>query len=144
MKALSIRQPWCWAILFAGKDVENRDWHPHRQNMRAALAYSIDGGSGQEIYLHASQGMTRREYDDFADLCCSTQIIAHMPRDISLPPFEDLPRGGIVGSFRISGIVAEYKSPWFFGPFGLVLHDAKPLPFRPCKGQLGFFEVPEE
>ena len=26
MKALSIRQPWAWAILHAGKRVENRDW----------------------------------------------------------------------------------------------------------------------
>ena len=26
MKALSIRQPWAWAILHAGKDIENRDW----------------------------------------------------------------------------------------------------------------------
>lgn len=25
--ALSIRQPWAWAILHAGKDIENRDWH---------------------------------------------------------------------------------------------------------------------
>lgn len=24
--ALSIRQPWVWAILNASKDVENRDW----------------------------------------------------------------------------------------------------------------------
>jgi hypothetical protein len=26
MKALTIKQPWAWAILFAGKDVENRSW----------------------------------------------------------------------------------------------------------------------
>ena len=26
MLALSIRQPWAWLILRAGKDVENRDW----------------------------------------------------------------------------------------------------------------------
>lgn len=24
--ALSIRQPWAWAILCAGKDIENRSW----------------------------------------------------------------------------------------------------------------------
>jgi hypothetical protein len=27
MKALSIRQPWAWAIIHAGKDVENRTWN---------------------------------------------------------------------------------------------------------------------
>jgi hypothetical protein len=26
MKALSVRQPWAWAILALGKDVENRSW----------------------------------------------------------------------------------------------------------------------
>ena len=26
MKALSIRQPWAWAIINAGKDIENRQW----------------------------------------------------------------------------------------------------------------------
>lgn len=24
--ALSIRQPWAWAIVYAGKDIENRTW----------------------------------------------------------------------------------------------------------------------
>jgi hypothetical protein len=27
MMALTIRQPWAWAIAAAGKDVENRSWH---------------------------------------------------------------------------------------------------------------------
>src|SRR5260370_1114928 len=26
MRALSVRQPWAWAIAAAGKDVENRSW----------------------------------------------------------------------------------------------------------------------
>jgi hypothetical protein len=26
MKALSIQQPWAWAIIHAGKRVENRTW----------------------------------------------------------------------------------------------------------------------
>lgn len=28
MKALTIRNPWAWAIFNAGKDVENRGWFP--------------------------------------------------------------------------------------------------------------------
>lgn len=28
MKALTVRQPWAWAIMHAGKDVENRTWRP--------------------------------------------------------------------------------------------------------------------
>ena len=26
MKALTIKQPWAWAILHGGKDIENRNW----------------------------------------------------------------------------------------------------------------------
>jgi hypothetical protein len=26
LKALTVKQPWAWAILFAGKDIENRSW----------------------------------------------------------------------------------------------------------------------
>jgi hypothetical protein len=26
MKALSVRQPWAWAIIYALKNVENRGW----------------------------------------------------------------------------------------------------------------------
>lgn len=26
MKALSVKQPWAWAIIHAGKDIEKRTW----------------------------------------------------------------------------------------------------------------------
>ncbi len=32
-------------------------------------------------------------------------------------------------------------SPWFTGPIGLKLAKARPLPFKPMKGQLSFFET---
>jgi len=31
MKAISLWQPWAWAILHAGKDVENRTWPTHHR-----------------------------------------------------------------------------------------------------------------
>lgn len=45
--ALSIRQPWAWLILHAGKDIENRTWQTYQRGWFA---------------IHASKGMTRREY----------------------------------------------------------------------------------
>ncbi|OVZ00252.1 hypothetical protein CDO47_35740 [Pseudomonas aeruginosa] len=39
------------------------------------------------------------------------------------------------------GCVDRCNSLWFFGRYGFELADAKPLPFQPMKGQLGFFEV---
>lgn len=55
-----------------------------------------------------------------------------------------LPRGGVVGVARIVDCVTEMDSSWFFGRYGFVLRDALPLPLIPCRGQLGFFTLPED
>lgn len=121
MKALSIRQPWAWLILNAGKDIENRDWHTHVRG---------------RVLVHAAKGMTRAEYEDAYDTAM------HINPSILFP---DLPlqRGGIVGSVEIVDCVEKSTSPWFFGRYGFVLRNPKPLPFTPWKGQLGFFDVPD-
>jgi hypothetical protein len=64
--------------------------------------------------------------------------------DIALPPFADLERGGIVGEAEIVDCVRESASPWFFGTYGFVLRNARALPFKPWRGELGFFEVPDD
>ncbi len=120
MKALSIRQPWAWLILHAGKDVENREW-PTRFRGR--------------FLIHASKGMTSDEYFDVA---------YQLYGKIVLPPFDKLERGGIVGSAELVACINDGASEWFYGPYGFILRDPTPLPFRPYKGQLGFFEVPDE
>lgn len=52
-------------------------------------------------------------------------------------PYGEL--GGIVGVAELVDVVTESASPWFSGPFGFVLRNARPLPFTPCRGALGFF-----
>lgn len=32
--ALSVRQPWAWAIIHAGKDIENRTWQAVNHGLR--------------------------------------------------------------------------------------------------------------
>ena len=59
-----------------------------------------------------------------------------------VPDFEQLDRGGVVGVSRIVDCVARHDSPYFFGPYGFVLADSRPLPFHPCNGALSFFDVP--
>lgn len=119
MKALSIRQPWAWLIINAGKDIENRSW-PTRFRGR--------------FLVHAAKGMTRAEYDDTAEWVALT-------RNIALPPMAELLRGGIVGAAELVDCVDDHLSPWYMGQKAFVLRDANPLPFVPYKGQLGFFEV---
>ncbi len=39
----------------------------------------------------------------------------------------------------IEGCVEHHPSKWFHGPFGWVLGKPRRVPFKPCKGQLKFF-----
>ncbi|MEQ9887649.1 ASCH domain-containing protein [Pectobacterium zantedeschiae] len=120
MKALSIRQPWAWLIANGYKDIENRSWNTKYRGT---------------VLIHASNGLTRREYEEV----CRTVIDVIIPVDI--PDFEEVARGGIVGIVTITGCVESSSSPWFFGPKGFTLSDARPLPFMPMKGKLSFFET---
>ena len=62
------------------------------------------------------------------------------PSGLKVPRRDELPLGGIVGAAEIVDCVTRSDSPWFFGKFGFVLRNVKPLPFEPCRGQLGFFD----
>lgn len=126
MKTLSIRQPWAYLIVHAGKDVENREWLTR-----------IRG----PILIHAGATMTRADYEACA-LFCSSLPDGTLPPDFHFPTREQLKSqcGGIVGAAHIVDCVTDFKSPWFCGPFGFVLKDAAELKFVPCKGMLGFFE----
>jgi hypothetical protein len=117
--ALSIRQPWAWFILYAGKDVENRSW-PTRYRGR--------------VLIHAG-----RAFDD-DDLDVTLNLFAWAPAGMIPPTAAGLPRGGIVGEAEIVDCVTSSDSEWFEGPYGLVLRNARPLPFRRCRGRLGFFK----
>lgn len=118
-RALSIIQPWTWVIAHGFKTVENRSWKSGNPGLRFR----------GDVLLHAGQKFDQDGYDWIRD---------EFPR-IPLPQPHDFERGGIIGQARIVDVVRQMDSPWFFGPIGLVMADAKPLPFQPCKGALGFF-----
>ncbi len=128
MKALSVRAPWWWAILHAGKDIENRDWSTNyrgRVLLHASKWWSMSGV--------AEDGETVGElYRLAGGQPCDHGHTYRMMRDVG---------GCIVGSVEIIDCVAASDSPWFFGKFGFVL--ANPIIFAqpiPCKGALGFFD----
>lgn len=125
MKALSIRQPWAWLILHAGKDIENRTWQT-----------KVRG----RMLIHAAKGMTTREFhaaQDFVVKKVGSDLARRMNR------VSDMYSGGIVGSVEIVDCVTSSSSPWWMGPVGFVLRDPRPMPLMPYKGRLGFFDVPE-
>lgn len=123
MKALSIRQPWAYAILYLGKTVENRS----------------RGTSHRGIFaIHASQ-----TYDKEGEAWLKT-------KGFQIP--DALPSGGIVGTAYICGVIPASEShlmrasdrEWYFGPVGYVLHSPQSCAFAPYRGKLGFFDIPDE
>lgn len=122
MKAISIRQPFAWLIVNGYKDIENRSWDTKYRGL---------------VLIHASKGMTKDQYQAGREICNS---LPPMQR-VTLPPFDKLERGGIVGYAYITGTTRDSYSPWFFGPVGFQLTGANPLPFLPMKGRLSFFET---
>jgi hypothetical protein len=68
-------------------------------------------------------------------------LAARIRQGITLPPFEELPRGGIVGEAELVNCVSWSDSPWFMGDYGFVLRNIKPLSFTPCRGALGIFSA---
>ena len=116
MKALSIRQPWLWCILFAGKDVENRTWWTKYQGV---------------LYLHASKTFDMEGY----------KWIKNNFHGLYLPQPGSYPMGGLVGKVILADCVTEYDSKWFYGPFGLVLKQPEKIDFKPIHGKLGIFEL---
>jgi len=123
MKALSIRQPWAWLILNAGKDIENRQWPTRFRGT---------------VLVHASKSCTKYEHENGVN---DAEMLGF---DISkIPAWKNTQRGGIVGSVEIIDCVTKSGSPWFYGDYGFVLRNPKILPFRPYVGMLGFFDVPD-
>ena len=118
MKALSIRQPWAWLIAHGIKPVENRSWRT-----------AVRG----DILIHAGQQFDQQGLDGV--LAIFGDLRTRLPQQYDL--------GGIVGMATLVDCVDSHPSAWFTGPHGLVLHNPRPLPFRPWRGELGFFDVPD-
>jgi len=122
MLARKSRQPWAWAIMHAGKDIENRSW---KTRLRGQVA------------IHAAKGLTRKEFDEGVRFIrrCSEQKI---------PSCEALVRGAIIGTVEIADCVDTSKSKLFFGKYGFVLKNPRPIDAIYCGGTLGFWVVPLE
>ena len=58
-----------------------------------------------------------------------------------IPARDDFKMGGIIGKVKMVDCVSWHPSPLFFGPWGHVYENPEPLPFLPCKGKLGIFEI---
>lgn len=118
-KALSIMQPWAALIVHGVKDVENRSWPTKFRGL---------------VLIHAG-----KKYDDLAQDNVDGEIHPVTSEPLELPDGVTYPTGGIVGVAEIYDCVSASRSPWFVGDYGFLIRNARTLPFRACRGQLGFF-----
>lgn len=126
--ALSIRQPWAYAITNIGKDIENRTWRPRTD-------------APFDICIHAALGMKRHEMTDAFDFIDKAAPLGS-PREAlrrQNTVLNDARHGGIVAVATVKDIVTESDSPWFTGPYGWVLDNVRPVDFIPVRGALGLF-----
>jgi hypothetical protein len=136
LRVLSVRQPYAGAIIWFGKDRENR---PRRMNYRGPLL------------IHAS--LPEPVWGEFL----TVRDTAALP-----PEWTDArrARGAVLGEVTVTGCHhaddcfqgwkvprrERYCSPWAqLGKFHIELSEARPLlePV-PCKGKLGLWRLPED
>jgi hypothetical protein len=115
LRAISIRQPWAYAILHLGKDLENKPMRTHYRG---------------RILIQASLTTTDHERAAARKLGLDSDVLV---------------RGAIVGDAEIVDCVRNSKSEWAIrGQWHWILKSprvlAKPMPF---KGALGFIRVPD-
>jgi len=119
LMALSIRQPWAWMIVEGFKKIENRN--------------KLKGFRGPFL-VHAPHSFDAAGYD---------WILRNAVRlgleDVEIPGPLRYQHGGIVGIGEIVDCVTRSSDPWFSGPNGLVIENAKRIPFIPTPGKLSFF-----
>lgn len=134
--ALSIRAPWPYAILFLGKDVENRNWKTH---FRGPMLIHQSAWFGHEEIHETIQELAKQNFYTLEHLiqhgsAYNWSFNATMPGDT-------LKRtGAIIGMAEIIDCVTHSESPWFFGPYGFRLRNAVAFPEPiPCRGALGLF-----
>lgn len=123
--AISIRQPYAWAVVAGHKDVENRS---------ASVAGRLRKLAGQEIAIHAAWNMADSEWDEAA---------RWMRQNIGVePPHPDeMFYGGVIGFATVGAVIEQSRSIWFDGPFGIKLINPRPVDYVKCRGWPGVFRL---
>lgn len=120
MKALTLLQPWAWAIIYGGKDVENRSW---TTRYRGTLA------------IHTSKRMTAAAYHAAAQFCAL--------RGLTLPPQTALTFGAIIGTVDLVDCLPDDPARRWGMPGQMHWIVANPRPCTPIvmRGALSIWDV---
>lgn len=144
MKALTLHQPWAWAVSVGLKPIENRTWAPRGQ-LSPGDRLAIHAG----LKLEAWQG--RQNLATVRELAVKAGRGAEVPRDLEDPR---LVRGAVVAVATYGGVVSNQAAAdlvrpgageWYAGEVGWVLRDVTQLrqPIG-CRGFQGLWALDGE
>ncbi len=149
LPALTLRQPWAWAVIYGGKDIENRDKRTSITGRFVVHAASVcDPVSDYKAAAHwmVARGLVRSEtWRDLVPASADAEVLARWAKAPILPDIEDLPRGVLIGTADLVGTVdrAEDVGGWKMpGLYGYRLANPKPCVEKHYKGMPGWFYVP--
>lgn len=118
-RVLTVRQPWAWAIIHGGKDVENRSWPTKHRG---------------PLLIHAGSAFEPDGYETVK------QLATQQP-----PPAGEIIHGAIIGVVELVECLQDSQSVWaVIGQWHWCLRNPQPLVHAvPCRGKLGLWRPPE-
>ncbi|WP_187414102.1 ASCH domain-containing protein [Nonomuraea sp. PA05] len=125
MKALTVYQPWAWAIAFGDKDVENRTRGTRHRG---------------ELAIHAGKPWDEYGAADPRIIAAAGQLAGPLLRD------DRFEFGSIVAVAELVDVVRDSPSPWAApGQCHWLLANVRPVAEPvPCRGWQNVWDVPPE
>lgn len=148
MRVLTVRQPWAWAIIHGGKDVENR-------------SRNIAGSYRGPVAIHAGLGFEKGTQASEAHRAAhgtETPTELTFGAVIGVVDLVDVHSATVLGGCgwmdnhcRDHGTCRHHCSPWAMGPAPkggwyqhLVFAEPQPLKPIPAKGRLGLWKPDDD
>lgn len=141
--ALTLIQPWAWAIAHAGKRVENRTWKPPRSLIDGYIAIH----AGKKLDSEAAEDL-RDDGHDVPPLLERGAIVA-VARVLGWARYDRFIRDADATAEDFGGVPRAradlaVRSAWFAGPIGWILDDVIAIDPVPILGAQGLWTVPTE
>lgn len=131
MRAITIQQPWASLVIDGPKRIENRLRRTHIRDW---------------VLVHAGASWSAARDLRVFEFCRHNGLLTE---DVSAVLRSSPQLGGIIGAMHIADCKSDadqlggypVNSPWFIGPYAWVIDRVVKLPFIPCKGMQGWFNV---
>ncbi len=149
LPGLTLRQPWAWAVIYGGKNIENRDKRTSvtgRFVVHAAAACDPETDYKAAVHWMVARGLVRSEtWPELAPV--DPAFAPQFSKAPILPDIEELPLGVIVGTAELVGTIDrnDEVGGWkMIGRYGYRLANPKPCVEKSFRGKPGWFYVPKK